>query len=119
MMIMYQIKLMQRTGVLRVYAGNYGRVLRDCAKCLELNPKHVKALYRSARALFVLERVDEARDCCEHALIIDPDNNVIEDFKQKIIKRKEHLEAKQKAKEEKERKEKEEKEKLQQAFKVA
>ena len=85
---------------------------------MELNPKHVKALYRSARALFVLERVDEAKDCCEHALIIDPDNNIIEDFKQKIIKRKEQLEAKQKAKEEKERKEKEEKEKLEQAFKV-
>ncbi|KAI9254526.1 hypothetical protein BDA99DRAFT_159944 [Phascolomyces articulosus] len=97
--------------------GNYGRVLRDCAKCLELNPKHTKALYRSARALLVLERVDEAHDCCEHALVVDPDNEVVKELKKKIIKRKEEIEAKQKAKEEKERQEKEEKEKLGQAFK--
>ncbi|KAI8146367.1 hypothetical protein BJV82DRAFT_510627 [Fennellomyces sp. T-0311] len=96
---------------------NYGRVLRDCAKCLELNPKHVKALYRSARALFALDRLDEAHDCCEHALAVDPDNAIVKDVKQKIIKRKEQVEARKQQKEEKERQEKEKKERLEQAFK--
>ena len=94
-------------------------MLRDCAKCLELNPKHVKALYRSARALLVLERLDEAHDCCEHALAVDPDNAAVKDVKQKIIKRKEQVETRKRQKEEREREEKEKKQRLEQAFKVS
>lgn len=93
-------------------------MLRDCAKCLELNPQHTKALYRSARALLVLDRVDEAHDCCVHALAVDPDNEPVKAIQKKCIARKEQIEAKQRQKEEKERKEKEEKQRLEQAFKV-
>lgn len=98
--------------------GNYGRVLRDCAKCLELNPQHTKALYRSARALLALDRVDEAHDCCVHALAVDPENEPVKAIQKKCIARKEQIEAKQRQKEEKERKEQEEKMRLEQAFKV-
>ncbi|CDS12173.1 hypothetical protein LRAMOSA04368 [Lichtheimia ramosa] len=97
--------------------GNYGRVLRDCAKCLELNPQHTKALYRSARALLALDRVDEAHDCCVHALAVDPENEPVKAIQKKCIARKEQIEAKQRQKEEKERKEQEEKMRLEQAFK--
>ncbi|KAI9312980.1 hypothetical protein BX666DRAFT_2030864 [Dichotomocladium elegans] len=97
--------------------GNYGRTLQDCAKCLELNPKHVKALYRSARALFALDRIVEAEDCCEHALAIESDNAAVKAVHQKVLARKEQLETRQRQKEEKEREEQEKKLKLEQAFK--
>lgn len=101
------------------HTGNYGRVLRDCAKCLELNPRHVKALYRSARALLALDRVEEALDCCEHALAIEPDNAAVKAVREKTQKRKEQIEAKQRQKEQKEREEKEAKERLEKAFAVS
>lgn len=100
------------------YSGNYGRVLRDCAKVLELNPKHVKALYRSARALFALDRLPEAHDCCEHGLLNDPDNAAMKQLRDKIAKRIEQVEAKRRQKEERERAEKEGKARLEAAIKV-
>ncbi|KAI8069975.1 hypothetical protein BC940DRAFT_236110 [Gongronella butleri] len=79
--------------------GNFGRVLRDCAKCLELNPKNVKALYRSARALFILDRLDEAYDCCVHALDLDADNAAVKQVQAKIKTRIDTLKRKEEAKE--------------------
>ncbi|KAF7723207.1 hypothetical protein EC973_002282 [Apophysomyces ossiformis] len=96
--------------------SNYGRVLRDCAKCLELNPKNVKALYRSARALYALDRVDEAHDCCEHGLAADPENQAIKKIREDCIQRKKTIELAQQRKEKKEREEKEAKERLEKAF---
>lgn len=101
-----------------IFLENYGRVLRDCAKCLEFNPRNVKALYRSARALLALDRVDEAHDCCEHALAVDETNAAVRAVKDKCLKRKEQIEAKQRQKEERERREKEEKDRLEKAFQV-
>ncbi|KAG0217173.1 hypothetical protein B0O80DRAFT_452899 [Mortierella sp. GBAus27b] len=63
---------------------NYRMVLTDCSKALKLNPKNVKALFRSAKALFALEMYVEAIDCCEHALGIEPDNQAIKDEQAKI-----------------------------------
>ncbi|KAI8381258.1 uncharacterized protein BYT42DRAFT_299116 [Radiomyces spectabilis] len=97
--------------------GNYGRVLRDCAKCLEMNPRHVKALYRSARALLALDRAQEAHDCCEHGLAVDPDNTALKAMKEKCIQRQEALEARQRRKEEKEKADREAKENLEKALK--
>ncbi|KAG1845443.1 40S ribosomal protein S7 [Suillus subluteus] len=53
---------------------NYGSVLRDCSKALILNTKSSKAYYRSAMALFALERYEESLDCCERCLEYDPEN---------------------------------------------
>ncbi|OAQ30722.1 hypothetical protein K457DRAFT_420947 [Linnemannia elongata AG-77] len=64
--------------------GNYRKVLTDCAQALKLNPKNVKALFRSAKALFALEMFPEALDCCEHALLNDPDNQPVKDEQAKI-----------------------------------
>ncbi|KAI8084488.1 uncharacterized protein BX664DRAFT_387222 [Halteromyces radiatus] len=96
--------------------GNYGKVLRDCAKCLELNPKNVKALYRSARGLFQLDRPDEAYDCCEHALAVDPDNQPVRALQAKIQQRQQVLAKRLQEKQDKERKEREAKQKMEQAF---
>ncbi|KAI9251218.1 hypothetical protein BY458DRAFT_559494 [Sporodiniella umbellata] len=96
---------------------NFGRVLSDCSKCLEINPRNVKALYRSAKALASLDRLVEAIDCCDHALSIDPDNQIVSDIKKKAVDRKNLLEEKKRQKEERERREREKKETLETAFK--
>jgi tetratricopeptide (TPR) repeat protein len=85
--------------------GNYGKVLRDCAKCLELNPSNVKALYRSARGLFQLDRPDEAYDCCVHCLAVDPDNIPVQQLQAKIKKRQDDLKQRAAAKAERLQKE--------------
>lgn len=97
--------------------GNYGKVLRDCAKCLELNPTNVKALYRSARGLFQLDRNEEAYACCEHALNADPENATVKQLQLKIKQKLDYLEKKKREKEEKELKEKRQKEQLENALK--
>ncbi|KAG0000991.1 hypothetical protein BGZ65_003883 [Modicella reniformis] len=67
-----------------LHFGNYRMVLNDCSKALRLNPKNIKALFRSAKALFALEMYAEAIDCCEHALNLEPDNQAIKEEKIKI-----------------------------------
>ncbi|KAG1053657.1 hypothetical protein G6F43_004277 [Rhizopus delemar] len=96
---------------------NYGRVLSDCSKCLAINPQNVKALYRSAKALFALDRLIEAIDCCDHALVVDPENKAIQDVKEKAVSRKNIQEEKKRQREEKERREREKKDILENAFK--
>lgn len=59
-------------------------VLTDCSKALKLNPKNVKALFRSAKALFALEMYLEAIDCCQHGLNLEPKNQAIKDEMNKI-----------------------------------
>jgi tetratricopeptide (TPR) repeat protein len=51
--------------------GNYRQVLIDCSKALKLNPKNIKAYYRSAKALYALDKIEEAIDCCEHGLAVN------------------------------------------------
>jgi len=41
---------------------------------MEVNPHNVKAHYRAAKALFALDKVDEALDVCCRGKIIDPKN---------------------------------------------
>lgn len=53
---------------------NYGKVLADCSKALKINPRNLKALYRSARACIAVDRLDEAQDVLERGLLLDPEN---------------------------------------------
>ncbi|CAG8799464.1 21538_t:CDS:2, partial [Dentiscutata erythropus] len=39
-----------------------------CAKAIKLNPKNIKAYYRSAKALYELDKINEAIDCCDHGI---------------------------------------------------
>ena len=54
--------------------GNYRSTILDCAATLRLNPKNVKAYYRSSRALLALQKLPEALDATEHGLAIEPSN---------------------------------------------
>ncbi|CAG8610887.1 1966_t:CDS:2 [Funneliformis mosseae] len=95
---------------------NYRKVLADCSKALKLNPQNIKAYYRSAKALYALDKIEEAIDCCEHGLAVQPNNKVLQNEKVKCLNRKEILEKKRREKEERERKERESKEELARAI---
>ncbi|CAG8543874.1 7674_t:CDS:2 [Dentiscutata erythropus] len=97
---------------------NYRKVLTDCAKAIKLNPQNIKAFYRSAKALYALDKIDQALDCCEHGIEIGPNNLALQQLKEICIKRKEILDQKAKIKEERERKEREKKEALEKAIKM-
>lgn len=53
---------------------NYGKVLGDCSKALQINPKNIKALYRSSRACIAVDRLDEAQDVLTRGMLLDPEN---------------------------------------------
>ncbi|CAH1756875.1 2313_t:CDS:2, partial [Entrophospora sp. SA101] len=50
-------------------AINLELFLNDCAKALKINLKNTKAFYQSAKALYMLDKLDEALGCCDHALL--------------------------------------------------
>jgi tetratricopeptide (TPR) repeat protein len=50
---------------------NYRSCLYDCGKALQFNPKNLKAYYRSIKALYALDRVEEGIDCCLKASELD------------------------------------------------
>ncbi|KAJ3313249.1 hypothetical protein HDV04_002233 [Boothiomyces sp. JEL0838] len=61
---------------------NYRSVLYDCSQAIKFNPKNIKAYFRSVKALNALDRVDEAIDCSQKALLIEPNNqNFIAELK--------------------------------------
>ncbi|KAJ5272944.1 hypothetical protein N7478_008069 [Penicillium angulare] len=80
--------------------GNYRACTLDCAATIKLNPKNVKAYYRSSMALLKLERVDEAEDAAARGLVVDPENKALQTAAKKIADRKaaiERVAAKKKA----------------------
>ncbi|KAJ5549553.1 Tetratricopeptide-like helical [Penicillium frequentans] len=68
--------------------GNYRACILDCAAALKLNPKNVKAYYRSSMALLKLERLDEAEDAAKRGLVIDSENKSLQIAASKIAERK-------------------------------
>ncbi|KAI9485528.1 MAG: hypothetical protein EXX96DRAFT_545450, partial [Benjaminiella poitrasii] len=96
---------------------NYGRVLNDCSKCLKINPKNIKALYRSAKALFALDKLVETIDCCDHALAIDPENKPVKEIRERAANRKKIIDEKIRQQEEREARERQKKENLEKALK--
>ncbi|KAF9268227.1 hypothetical protein L218DRAFT_853513 [Marasmius fiardii PR-910] len=95
-------KLLCNMAACNLALKNYGTVLRDCATALTVNPKSLKAHYRSAQALFELERLEEASDCCKRFLSIQ------EEKETRAL-----LEKVEKKKSEKERKKEENNERIQ------
>ncbi|KAH0496836.1 hypothetical protein TgHK011_004180 [Trichoderma gracile] len=77
---------------------NYRSCWTDCAAAIRLNPRNVKAYYRSARALLAVDRIEEADDVCARGLAIDPENKALRSVAESIVKRAQTLaELKQKA----------------------
>ncbi|KAG8705617.1 hypothetical protein FRC12_018847 [Ceratobasidium sp. 428] len=57
-------------------------VLCHTSEVLEADPKSIKALFRSARALIELRNFEEALDCCDRALSIEPNNQSLRQERQ-------------------------------------
>ncbi|KAL8399584.1 hypothetical protein RB594_000108 [Gaeumannomyces avenae] len=68
----------------------------DCGAALQLNPRNIKALYRSARALARLDKVLEAEDAAERGLALDPDNAALRAVRDEVAGRRATVAAKQK-----------------------
>jgi hypothetical protein len=86
---------------------NYRSTTLDCAAALKVNPKNVKAYYRSAMALLALDKIAESEDASARGLSIDSTNNSLQQVVSKIAARKTVLEgiaAKKRAEEETTRK---------------
>ncbi|KZL86203.1 tpr repeat-containing protein [Colletotrichum incanum] len=85
--------------------GNYRSCWTDCGLALRLNPKNLKAYYRSARALLKVDRIAEADDACARGLALDEDNKPLKAVAQDIIKAAERADAKTKRETERKAKE--------------
>lgn len=57
----------------------------DCNAALQLNPRNVKAWYRSAKALLAVGRIAEADDACAGGLAVDADNGPLKAVARDII----------------------------------
>ena len=85
---------------------NYRSCWLDGAGALKLNPKNVKACYRSAKALLAVDRIEEADDICARGLAVDPENKGLKVVAEEIIKRAKEVDAKKKKESERLAKEK-------------
>lgn len=97
---------------------NYASVLKDCSKAIELNAHSSKAYFRSATALFALDRLAEALDCCDRCLLYDETNNPVKTLREKIFHLKKIRDEKQKQRDEQLRKGREEQVILAVAYRV-
>ena len=79
-----------------VHTENYRSTTLDCATVLKINPKNVKAYYRSSSALFALDKLPDAWDACIRGLTLDPDNTALSTLEDKIKSRENALIAAQK-----------------------
>ncbi|KAI0147597.1 TPR-like protein [Xylariaceae sp. FL1272] len=73
---------------------NYRSAWLDGSAALRLNPKNIKAYYRSARAFLAVGRIAEADDACSRGLELDPSNASLKAVARDIIKRAEEADAK-------------------------
>ncbi|KTW28928.1 hypothetical protein T552_01556 [Pneumocystis carinii B80] len=73
---------------------NYRQVLNNCYEVLKKEPNHTKALYRSAKACFFLDRLDESLKHINQCLKTDYNNDTFKSLKQEVIERKKYLERK-------------------------
>lgn len=75
---------------------NYRSCTLDCAAALRLNPKNVKAYYRSSKALLALQKIPEADDVCARGLALDPSNAALKVVADQIIAKHTQIQAKKK-----------------------
>lgn len=78
---------------------NYRSCWTDCAAALRLNPRNLKACYRSARALLAVDRIEEADDVCARGLALDENNAPLKAVAEDIVKRAKQIDAKRREEE--------------------
>ena len=59
----------------------------DCAAALKLNPRNVKAFYRSSLALLALDKIPEAEDAASRGLKLDQSNQPLKNVAVRISAR--------------------------------
>ncbi|KAG8713358.1 hypothetical protein FRC08_013341 [Ceratobasidium sp. 394] len=73
----------------------WNAVLRDTSWALKIDPNSVKGLYRAARALAQQQCFEEALDCCDRALKIEPHNQPLREerrtARKEVIKHQQRL----------------------------
>jgi len=99
-----------------VLSENYRSCNLDCAATLRINPRNVKAWYRSASACLALDKIPQAADACARGLEVDAANAQLKALSEKIKKREEHLAALEQARREREERQRAEANALQTAF---
>ncbi|KAK7403127.1 HSP70/90 co-chaperone [Neonectria punicea] len=77
--------------------ANYRSCWTDCAAAMRLNPRNVKAHYRSARALLAVGRIAEADDVCARGLALDAANAGLRAVADDIVQRARETDARRKA----------------------
>lgn len=54
--------------------GKYQEAVDDCRKCLQIKPDYPKVIKRLAQGLIALDKIDEAKQVLEQAVLMDPEN---------------------------------------------
>jgi tetratricopeptide (TPR) repeat protein len=70
---------------------NYRSCILDCGSAIKINPKNIKAYYRSAKALLALDKIVEADDACARGLALDLENKALRGVANEIIKKNEKV----------------------------
>lgn len=96
---------------------NYRSCTLDCAAVLKLNPRSVKAYYRSAKALLALSKIPEANDVCVRGRAIDPSNSALKAVAEQIVAKSNEVQAKKKKELEREQEKRNEEKLLKAALK--
>ena len=104
-----QRKLLETLHVNRAAAhlelNNNRSATLDCASALRLNPRNVKAHYRSSRALLAVDRIREADDACARGLELEPSSKALQALAQEIAARAKVVDARNKARAERQARE--------------
>ncbi|MFX1451803.1 MAG: type II CAAX prenyl endopeptidase Rce1 family protein [Promethearchaeota archaeon] len=81
-------------GKIKVYQelNQWQNVITCCDKVLEINPKHSSALEHKIRSLYALEKIDETLELAKQAQKDYPDNEIIEQFINASLEKKEKRE---------------------------
>ena len=90
--------------------------MHEARAALIENPKSVKALYRAARGFLALDRVADAKGCCDLALELDPSNQELVKLQERVSQRKERLDLLEAERAERKRRQGLENQALQMAF---
>ncbi|RPA80387.1 TPR-like protein [Ascobolus immersus RN42] len=105
-------------GMCNILLKNYRRAINDCTSALVINNKNVKAWFRCAKAYFMLNKLDESKECIKLGLTVDVDNKPLKDLAEEIRKKEEAIAKRQREEQEREELEKKKKDTLQLALKA-
>lgn len=78
--------LFSNRAMVRLNLNKVEEALSDCKRCLEIDPKSVKAWFRKAQALQRLGEWEEAIQAAEAGIAVEPDNKSFPDLIDKVRK---------------------------------